>query len=133
MSKNGHVVTPSQPAKALANQHRGLKAAPKNSARVRLDGNIARRAVRACEFFWWDTDLPGFGLRTFPGGAKSWFVQFRQRGKQKRVTLGRPGEMSAIDARKSEVYVPRVWAVIMPIVERTPEWLFQKLTFLSGR
>ena len=99
MSKNGHVVTPSQPAKALANQHRGLKAAPKNSARVRLDGNIARRAVRACEFFWWDTDLPGFGLRTFPGGAKSWFVQFRQRGKQKRVTLGRPGEMSAIDAR----------------------------------
>jgi decaprenylphospho-beta-D-erythro-pentofuranosid-2-ulose 2-reductase len=41
--------------------------------------------------------------------------------------------VSAIDARKSEVYVPSVWAVIMPIVERTPEWLFQKLTFLSGR
>lgn len=76
-----------------------MKTSPKNSARVRLDGNIARRAVRASEFFWWDAELPGFGLRTFPGGAKSWFVQFRQRGKQKRVTLGRLGEMSAIDAR----------------------------------
>jgi hypothetical protein len=99
MSKNGHVVTHFDPAKASSNQNRGLKTAPKNSASVRLDGNIARRAVRGSEFFWWDTDLPGFGLRTFPGGAKSWFVQFRQRGKQKRVTLGRPGEMSAIDAR----------------------------------
>lgn len=99
MSKNGHVVTPSEPAKVTSNQHQGLKAAPKNSAHIRLDGNIARRAVKGREFFWWDTELPGFGLRTFPGGAKSWFVQFRQRGKQKRVMLGRPGEISAIDAR----------------------------------
>ena len=39
----------------------------------------------------------------------------------------------AIDARAGEVYVPSFWAVIMPIVTRTPERLFQKLPFLSGR
>ena len=63
------------------------------------DGNIARRKVKAKEFFWWDTELPGFGLRAFAAGSKSWFVQFRQRGKQKRVTLGRPPELGAEEAR----------------------------------
>jgi hypothetical protein len=29
--------------------------------------------------------------------------------------------------------VPRVWAAIMPVVRMTPEALFQKLRFLSGR
>ena len=38
-------------------------------------------------------------IRAFPGGAKSWFVQYRQRGKQKRITLGRPGEMRAEKVR----------------------------------
>lgn len=40
---------------------------------------------------------------------------------------------SAMQRREREAYVPRVWSLIMPIVERTPEWLFQKLPFLSGR
>ena len=39
------------------------------------------------------------GLRVFAAGSKSWFVQFRQRGKQKRFTLGRPPEMRAEEAR----------------------------------
>lgn len=41
--------------------------------------------------------------------------------------------VAAMDARATEAYVPKVWSLIMPIVERTPEWLFQKLPFLSGR
>lgn len=39
----------------------------------------------------------------------------------------------AMDARRREAFVPRVWAAIMPIVRNTPEALFQKLRFLSGR
>lgn len=97
MSTNGHVIT-LKAVKTTTPNH-CLKGGIGNSERVRLDGNIARRKVADREFFWWDTELPGFGLRTFPGGAKSWFVQFRQRGKQKRVTLGRPGEMRAEKAR----------------------------------
>ena len=99
MSRNGHVVTLSPVGESPATQHDQRATRPANSEHVRLDGNIARRKVNDREFFWWDTELPGFGLRTFPGGAKSWFVQFRQRDKQKRVTLGKPPEMSAQEAR----------------------------------
>ena len=97
MSMNGHVIT-LRAIETTTPNHR-VKGEIGNSERVRLDGNIARRKVADREFFWWDTELPGFGLRTFAGGAKSWFVQFRQRGKQKRLTLGRPGEMRAEKAR----------------------------------
>lgn len=41
--------------------------------------------------------------------------------------------VAAMDQRKSEVYVPARWAAIMPIVKHTPEPLFQRLRFLSGR
>ncbi len=41
--------------------------------------------------------------------------------------------VAAMDARKSEVYVPKRWSVIMPVVRNTPEPLFQRLPFLSGR
>ena len=75
MSKNGHEVT-----RIEARQSRNSGAVRPGSAHTRLDGNVARRAVADREFFWWDTELPGFGLRTFPGGSKSWFIQLRQRG-----------------------------------------------------
>ena len=96
MSKNGHTVT-----RIEARQSRISKTPRPASAHARLDGNVARRVVADREFFWWDTELPGFGLRTFPGGSKSWFIQLRQRGKQKRIVLGRPGELSAVQARSA--------------------------------
>ena len=96
MSTNGPVVTPNpvEELKTTRCYRSKLK-----SGKVRLDGNIARRKVKGKEFFWWDTELPGFGLRVFAAGSNSWFVQFRQRGKQKRITLGRPPEVRAEEAR----------------------------------
>lgn len=41
--------------------------------------------------------------------------------------------VSALDAGAAEAYVPGFWAAIMPIVKHTPERLFQRLRFLSGR
>jgi decaprenylphospho-beta-D-erythro-pentofuranosid-2-ulose 2-reductase len=41
--------------------------------------------------------------------------------------------VAAMDARRADVFVPRRWAAIMPIVRNTPEALFQRLRFLSGR
>lgn len=96
MSTNGPVVTPN-PVEILKTTRRYRS--NRTSEKVRLDGNIARRKLKGKEFFWWDTELPGFGLRVFAGGSRSWFVQFRQRGKQMRITLGRPPEVRAEEAR----------------------------------
>jgi short-subunit dehydrogenase len=41
--------------------------------------------------------------------------------------------LRAIDARKAEVYSPGIWRWIMLGVRLTPEWVFQRLQFLSGR
>jgi short-subunit dehydrogenase len=43
------------------------------------------------------------------------------------------GIVAALDAGTPEAYVPAFWGAIMPIVRNTPERLFQKLPFLSGR
>lgn len=96
MSTNGPVVTPN-PVEILKTTRRYRS--NRTSEKVRLDGNIARRKIKGKEFFWWDTELPGFGLRVFAGGSRSWFIQFRQRGKQMRMTLGRPPEVRAEEAR----------------------------------
>lgn len=96
MSTNGPVVTPNPVEILKTTRHYQSN---RTSEKVRLDGNIARRKIRGREFFWWDTELPGFGLRVFAGGSRSWFVQFRQRGKQMRITLGRPPEVRAEEAR----------------------------------
>lgn len=96
MSTNGPVVTPN-PIEILKTTRRYRSS--RTSEKVRLNGNIARRKIKGKEFFWWDTELPGFGLRVFAGGSRSWFIQFRQRGKQMRITLGRPPEVRAEEAR----------------------------------
>ena len=57
---------------------------------------------------------------------------------EKNALFGRPDGVardivSAMLARKAEVFVPRRWAAIMPIVRNTPEPLFQRIKALSGR
>lgn len=56
----------------------------------------------------------------------------------KNALFARPQQVArdivkAMDGRASEVFVPSRWAAIMPIVRNTPEALFQRLGFLSGR
>ncbi|HEY8946119.1 MAG TPA: SDR family NAD(P)-dependent oxidoreductase [Polyangiaceae bacterium] len=41
--------------------------------------------------------------------------------------------VAALDGGVAEAYVPSFWAAIMPAVRATPEVLFQRLPFLSGR
>lgn len=43
------------------------------------------------------------------------------------------GIVEAIDRETPEAYVPSFWRAIMPVVKNTPERLFQRLPFLSGR
>jgi short-subunit dehydrogenase len=39
----------------------------------------------------------------------------------------------AMDRGEAEAYVPAIWGAIMPLVRNTPETVFQRLPFLSGR
>ena len=60
------------------------------------------------------------------------------RDHKKHLLFGKPPTVArsilrALDARVPEAYVPSFWRATMPIVKNTPEWLFQRLSFLSGR
>ncbi len=49
---------------------------------------------------WFDTMLPGFGVRTSYNGSKAWFVMVRAKGKLVRSTLGRFPAMALAEARE---------------------------------
>ena len=55
------------------------------------------------EKFLWDEDLPGFGLRVFPSGRKSYVVQYKlggRGGRTRRMALGLHGKLTPEEARK---------------------------------
>lgn len=115
MSMNGPVVTPN--SVEILKTTRCCRS-NRMSEKVRLDGNIARRKIKGKEFFWWDTELPGFGLRVFAGGSRSWFVQFRQRGKQMRITLGRPPEVRAEARTLARAQLAKVMLDGLPVAQK---------------
>jgi integrase len=50
---------------------------------------------------WWDNDprAAGFGVRSYPGGGKSFFVDYRIDGRQRRITIG-PFPRWSVDAAR---------------------------------
>lgn len=76
-------------------------------ARIRLSKKLVDElsSPEKGQAFVWDADVPGFGVRLTPSGAKAWFVQFRVRGgKERRMVVGRcdrvPLDKARIEARK---------------------------------
>jgi integrase len=49
--------------------------------------------------FLWDDDLPGFGLRVYPSGAKVYLCQWKRDGRTRRLVLGRHGPVTCEQAR----------------------------------
>jgi integrase len=54
------------------------------------------------DVMWWDKDpkASGFGIRTYPGGGRSFFLDYRINGRQKRHTIGPFPRWSADAARE---------------------------------
>ena len=65
---------------------------------------ISNRTVDALKVakdtVFWDRDLPGFGVRVYPGGSKVYVVQTRGPLGPRRATVGRHGVIGAGQARR---------------------------------
>ena len=67
---------------------------------------ITKRSVDAAapgerEYFIWDDELKGFGLRVYPSGRKMYLAQFRAGGRVRRVNIGLHGALTP-DAARTE-------------------------------
>src|SRR4029079_19190355 len=58
--------------------------------------------ARKTDSYLWDKDLHGFGLKVTPAGSKVYLVQYQlggRKGRRRRVTIGRHGEVTPTFAR----------------------------------
>lgn len=66
---------------------------------------LTKRTVEAAkpqvkDYIIWDEELPSFGLRVYRSGKRSYVIQYRQRGRARRLTLGLHGVWTAELARR---------------------------------
>ncbi len=58
------------------------------------------------DYFVWDDQVKGFGVRVKPSGTRSYIVQYRtRRGKARRFTIGKHGTIPTKDARKRALQI----------------------------
>jgi integrase len=85
---------------------------------------LTKRVVDAAEsrekdYVIWDDELPGFGLRVFASGKRSYVLQYRALGRSRRYTIGLHGVWTAESARQeARVQLGRVAQGDNPAEER---------------
>jgi integrase len=69
----------------------------------RLTDAMARKALPAAHgsLLLWDAEVKGFCLRVSPGGGKSFMLDYRAGGRQRRITLGSYPDWSVAAARET--------------------------------
>ena len=61
--------------------------------------------IREREYFIWDEDLPGFGLRVLPSGRKRYIIQYRAGGRSRRISLGPSSVLTCEQARSRAITI----------------------------
>ncbi len=85
---------------------------------------ITKRVVEAADarekdYLIWDDQLPGFGLRVFSSGKRSYVIQYRTRGRSRRYTIGLHGAWAPETARReARVQLGRVAGGDDPVEDR---------------
>lgn len=54
---------------------------------------------RETDYIVFDGDVSGFGVRILPGGKKTYMIQYRANGRQRRVAIGKHGTITCDEAR----------------------------------
>lgn len=68
---------------------------------VKLTKRVVDTAVaESKDYVLWDDELPGFGLRIFPTGKRSYLIQYRADGRSRRYTIGLHGVWTPETARR---------------------------------
>ena len=55
------------------------------------------------EYFIWDEGIPGFGVRIYPSGIKSYIFQYRKGKRTRRIALGKHGVLTPHKARNKAI------------------------------
>ncbi len=71
---------------------------------------LTKRIVEAAmpkekEFYVWDTEIPGLGLRVLPSGRRQYIVQYRAGRRSRRLSLGPSTILSAEQARSKAICI----------------------------
>ena len=75
--------------------------------------------TKSKDYFLWDNDLPGFGIRVFPSGRKKFVLQYRHGRKSRRMALGQHGAITLDQARKLAIQaLAKIGRDIDPLQER---------------
>jgi len=61
--------------------------------------------VKASEYFLWDDEVPGFGLRVLPSGRKGFVVQYRAGRRPRRISLGPSTVLTCEKARTRAITI----------------------------
>jgi integrase len=69
----------------------------------KLSETLVRKALPPArgQTMIWDSEVKGFGLRITPGGAKSFVLDYRAEGRQRRITIGAHPDWTVAAARET--------------------------------
>jgi integrase len=60
---------------------------------------VEKLPIKPTEYFVWDDEVTGFGVRVMPSGVRTYQIQYRKGGRTRRSSIGRHGVVTVDQAR----------------------------------